>query len=122
MKINFKYLFLLFIIISCRENKFTTIEIISPTENQIYNGLSIVEINANILDDGDSILNEGLLVTKNNSVNSTPIIDFKDTKFCFEYNLKKSFTAEPGNEYKIEITARGGHGNLTTKTVIISCQ
>ena len=107
---------------SCgKDDDYTRIEIITPANNQTFNGTTTIEVKAKIYDDGDSIMNEELLITLNNSTNSTPILDFKDTEFCFEYNLTKSFVGESGNEYKIEIKARGGHGNWTNKTIIVNC-
>jgi glycerol-3-phosphate dehydrogenase len=106
---------------SCNKGKYTRIEIITPIDKQTYNGTTSVEVKANIDDDGDSIMNEELLITLNDSAAATPIVDFKDTKFCFEYSLIKSFVAEPGNKYKIEVKARGGHGNWTNKTIIVNC-
>ncbi|WP_131327951.1 hypothetical protein [Chryseobacterium vrystaatense] len=122
---NFKsisLLTLLIFFISCRsDDHYTRIEITSPVNNQTFNGNTTVEVKAKIYDDGDLIMNEELLITLNNSTDTTPILDFKDTEFCFEYNLSKNFVAEAGKEYKIEIKAKGGHGNWTKKLIIIKC-
>lgn len=113
---------LLIFFISCsNDDKYTRIEITTPVNNQTFNGNTTVEVKAKIYDDGDSIMNEELLITLNNSTDTTPIFEFKDTEFCFEYNLSKSFVAETGKEYKIEIKARGGHGNWTKKSIIVKC-
>ncbi|SHG51644.1 hypothetical protein [Chryseobacterium vrystaatense] len=114
---------LLIFFISCRsDDHYTRIEITSPVNNQTFTGNTTVEVKAKIYDDGDSIMNEELLITLNNSTDTTPILDFKDTEFCFEYNLSKNFVAEAGKEYKIEIKAKGGHGNWTKKLIIIKCK
>ncbi|WP_160137700.1 hypothetical protein [Chryseobacterium sp. c4a] len=107
---------------SCgNKDNYTRIEIMTPYNNQIFNGNTTIEINAKIFDDGDSIMNEELLVTEVNSNNGVPILDFKDNKFCFDYSLIKNFPAEAGKEYKIEIKAKGGHGNWTNKTIMVKC-
>ncbi len=112
----------LVLFISCSDDdKYTRIEIISPIDSQIYNANTTVEVKAKIYNDGDSIMNEELLITLNNSTVTSTILDFKDTQFCFEYNLTKNFVAEAGKEYKIEIKAKGGHGNWTKKSIIVKC-
>ena len=111
----------MFTVCSCSDNDVPGITILTPTNGQNFSVGQIVEVKVKISDDGDSIMNEELLITLNNSTDTTPILDFKDTEFCFEYNLYKTFVAETGKEYKIEIKARGGHGNWTKKTIIVKC-
>ncbi len=124
MKVTYLFYLLMLIILfnSCSDkDNYTRIEIITPYNNQIFNGNTTIEVNAKISDDGDSIMNEELLVTEVNSNSGVPILDFKDNKFCFEYSLIKDFLAETGKEYKIEIKAKGGHGNWTNKTIMVKC-
>ena len=109
---------LIFFISCSNDDKYTRIEITSPVNNQTFNGNTNVEVKAKIFDDGDSIMNEELLITLNNSTDTTPILDFKDTEFCFEYNLYKTFVAETGKEYKIGMKLRRGHGNWRKKNII----
>lgn len=125
MKIIYAFYLLIIISFNSCSNKDndnnTKIEIIAPYNNQIFNGNTTIEINAKISDDGDSVMNEELLVTEVNSNSSVPVLDFKDNKFCFDYTLTKNFPAETGKDYKIEIKARGGHGHWTNKTIMVKC-
>ncbi len=93
------------------------IQINSPVDGQIFRAGEVVEVKAKISDDGDSILNEELVVT---SGNQDTIINFIDSKFSFEYTLSDSFTATSNSTYKIEVRARGGHGNWSSKIINVA--
>lgn len=99
------------------DNRYCEIKIDSPTENQIFNSGDVVNVRATILDDGDAISREELLVISYHG-NDT-IINFEETKFTFKYVINQNFTADPNKSYKIEVRSIGGHGNLASESVNI---
>ncbi len=106
---------------SCSKKKYTKIQLISPLENQVFATGTAVQVEAKIDDDGDLIVAEHLVVTQIDINGSSAAFEFKDNQRVSYYLLKKSFTAVSGHDYRIEVKALGGHGNWTTKTVMIKC-
>lgn len=111
MKKIFLILFPL-LVVSCDESA-PEVQIISPTEGQVFSVGQSVEIKAK-LKDVDAILSEAVVVTNEST----------DTVFMYTYDkiqndhtLTKSFVPNATGAYNIAVSVNGTE--LTTKNVVI---
>lgn len=106
------------LLFSCNyDNRYCEITIHSPQENQVFKGGDLVNVHATILNDGDAVTGEELLVIS--YPDNDTVFNFKENKFTGKYTLNQNFNVEANTIYKIEVKARGGHGNTATESVTI---
>ena len=104
---------------SCGKQKFPEVKIVSPANGQVFIAPQVVNVTANLYDDGDALAWESLFVIKENTAHDT-VVNLAQYKFLFgKYVIEKSFTTEPNTTYKIIAGAWGGHGNFKYDSIII---
>ena len=111
----------LFLLASCKKEDASkpTITVTSPTNQQTFANGQTVNVTATIADDGEL---HSVYLKVINTTNNAHVVHFEEHIDVKSYNLNKSFTAQTGGVYAIEIAGEDHGGNKTTQTIQVRAQ
>ncbi len=101
-----------------KDSELPAIVIVSPTNNQLFNGGETVTINAT-LTDNKRIAEVHVHVTNNTS--GALLMDIHRYPNSANYALSESFIAQAGIQYKIQLLVKDNSANENNASVLISC-